>query len=324
MVRRRRGVVDDEAVEERVVSARQGCPRARTFCFTMNNYSSESEATMKSWWEDGHVGCQYLGYGRETCPSTGTPHLQGFMKFANQRSVETVRALLQGFHAGTHIEICNGSDVDNTKYMEKENDVVEYGVRPMGTKRRGRGEQQRWENALELARSGDFDDVPADIQLRYHGGLRWVRQRFLETRTLENVPRDNHWFYGRSGTGKSTTARALYPDCYLKPHNKWWNGYETQDTCLIDDLGRDEAKWMTTFLKTWGDRFPFHGEVKGGSFVIRPKRIVVTSNYTIQELFGDAGNDLEPLLERFKQHHFHALMPGQAMRTLDEIAEMSE
>ena len=57
--------------------------------------------------------------------------------------------------------------------------------------------------------------------------------------------------------------------------------------------------WMGDYLKIWADRYGFRGEVKQSSTVIRPKKIIVTSNYTPQELFPDP-NVYQPIMRRFK------------------------
>ena len=52
---------------------------------------------------------------------------------------------------------------------------------------------------------------------------------------------------------------------------------------LIDDAHADDA-WLVHFLKTWADAYPFKAETKGGMTWIRPRWIIVTSNYRLAEL----------------------------------------
>lgn len=47
----------------------------RRFCWTLNNYTEEDVDVLQ---KDLTELCKFAIFGRETCPSTGTKHLQGF------------------------------------------------------------------------------------------------------------------------------------------------------------------------------------------------------------------------------------------------------
>jgi len=42
------------------------------------------------------------------------------------------------------------------------------------------------------------------------------------------------------------------------------------------------------YLKIWGDHYACTGEVKGGTVPLVHKRLIITSNYSIAELFKEA------------------------------------
>jgi len=53
------------------------------------------------------------------------------------------------------------------------------------------------------------------------------------------------------------------------------------------------------YLKIWADRYPFTAQIKGGSLTkARPIKLIVLSNYSIEDCFPDA-RDYEPLKRRF-------------------------
>jgi len=69
-----------------------------------------------------------------------------------------------------------------------------------------------------------------------------------------------------------------------------------------------DSRWIGEFLKIWADRYKFRTEEKGSSLVIRPERIVVTSNYHPSELWPEQQTQiLDPLYRRFKIIEIQAL-----------------
>lgn len=54
----------------------------------------------------------------------------------------------------------------------------------------------------------------------------------------------------------------------------------------MDDLDFAGGQMLGHYLKIWADKWACTGEVKGGTVPLCHKRFIVTSNYTIAELFG--------------------------------------
>lgn len=86
-----------------------------------------------------------------------------------------------------------------------------------------------------------------------------------------------------------------------------WDGYTNQSSVIIDDLDK-KHDYMGYHLKIWGDMYAFTAEVKGGTIMIRPKTIVVTSNYTPEQIWED-NNTLDPILRRYQVVHFPLPLP---------------
>lgn len=253
--------------------------RARGFVFTWNNYPEEysNDDTLDTWLHG--LGGKYAIAGRETAPSTGTRHLQGYIYFKNARSLVSVRRLLPG----CHVESARGTPLQSRVYCSKDGSFREVGDVPEDP---GDREKQRWDDARAMAEKGSWSEIPSDIYIRYIGNLERIYRRTLPP--LESLDETcGKWIVGPTGSGKSRGSRAKYPDLYPKPLNKWWDGYDTQETVLLDDVDDAQSGWIGNFLKIWADHYPFIAEMKGGSRLIRPKRIIVTSQYSIEHLFKE-------------------------------------
>lgn len=267
--------------------------RARAFSITMNNYTADHIAWLSS------LECKYLIYGKEIAPTTGTPHLQGYVYFNNPRTVRSLIKKLYGFH----IEVAKGTPEQNITYCKKDGDFFESGVPPMSQEEKGNKGLEYWQQQKTLAQSGDIEKCDPKLYLTHYRTLKAIAFDSIAKRKYDDVTTKHLWYYGPSRTGKSRKARTEHPDAYLKLCNKWWDCYNGQEVAIIEDFDRRHSE-LIPFLKVWADRYPFPVEVKNGVTKIRPRLIIVTSNYHPSEIWFDEKGDLKPIYERFDIYEF--------------------
>lgn len=80
--------------------------------------------------------------------------------------------------------------------------------------------------------------------------------------------------------------RTLEKDLYIKAQNKWWDGYQGEEAVLIDDFDK-QGVCLAHYLKIWSDKWKCTGEIKGATIPLNFKRLYITSNYRIEELFNE-------------------------------------
>lgn len=260
--------------------------RSRSFSFTWNNYDDDSEKYLRS------LATKYVVFGKEIAPSTGTPHLQGMVVWPQPKTLAACIKSLPGCHVESAI-------VESAllKYVIKDGDVTEWGTRPMLKAQKGEAGKAVYEEAYNLALAGRFEDIPEPLRTRFYSTYRRIAVDHLITPPDLDVL-ENLWIYGPSGCGKSRGVRQKYPDAYNKdPKTRWWDGYSGQETVVIDDLDVYD-KAIGGDLKRWVDHYPFPAQMKGSSVVIRPKRVIVTSQYAPEEIWEDP-KTLEALRRRF-------------------------
>ena len=165
-----------------------------------------------------------------------------------------------------------------------------------------------WAKQLQLAKEHKDDEMDPGVFLRCFSTIRKIQAENLV------APPDNDdvcgiWFWGPPGTGKSRRARNDYPGIFDKPANKWWDGYRGSGPACIDDFDMVH-KVLGHHLKRWADRYSFTAEVKGGTISIRPSNIVITSNYSIQDIFGDDQTLVRAIQRRFNEIHIDFAPPS--------------
>lgn len=261
--------------------------------FTLNNYDDDSMDLM--------VGFDYCIVGKEI-GDKGTPHLQGYVCMTKRKRLTAMKRILPT----AHLEIMRGTPYQAAEYCRKDGDYEEFGTPPdNGGASGGLAKAARYRSAIQLSKEGLFDRMEEDHPDMYWNSYHTMKRiRMDNPTTLECLSVfDNQWIMGVSGVGKSSTARRENPGAYVKSHNKWWLGYKNEPVVIYDDLGKPDAPWIGEFLKQWADHYPFPAETKGDGMMLRPEKIIVTSQYSIETLFGHDEQLSEALNRRFRVRH---------------------
>lgn len=97
---------------------------------------------------------------------------------------------------------------------------------------------------------------------------------------------------GTPGIGKTHVVLANYRECtYEKSQNKWFDGYCNQRIVLLDDLDFEGGNKLGHYLKRWSDKWICQAECKGATLQLKHEWFVVTSNYSINDVFGPSEQD---------------------------------
>lgn len=265
--------------------------RSRAFCFTLNNYTEAEVAEFKAW------NCIYLIFGKEVGVE-GTPHLQGYVSFANAKQMKALKKLSQR----AHWEIARGTPKQASEYCEKDGDVFEKGERPKSQIEKGALGKAKWDFALLCGVEKRMDELDSQMLIQCGAKIQYAAQ--IVNNKKRKLPDldvlDNEWRWSRkTGTGKTRGAKLENPGYFIKAaKSKWWDGYEGEDVVILDDLdptSREQAQ----FIKNLADHGGVWAEKKGQAAIwIRPRRIIVTSNYPIEEVYPMG--DWAPVERRFK------------------------
>jgi len=168
----------------------------------------------------------------------------------------------------------------------------ERGVRPMSQKDKGVCGKQSIEERWALAKEGRFEELPPEQIKTYE----YIYAKF--TTVVDRPVLENFWIWGPSGCGKSRHVRDTYTVFYSKGMSKWWDGYQGEETVVLDDFDPSHGKFLAYYVKIWADHYVFNGEVKGGMLRIRPKTLIVTSQYNLHACFEEE-EAVSALLRRF-------------------------
>lgn len=287
--------------------------KSRNYCFTWNNYTESDYEGLKTKLSEKDVN--YWVIGKEIGDS-GTPHLQGYVMFANPRATG---GLKKKYGAKIHWEYRMGTHEQARDYCKKgeqpkdewkqmgsigpnwsKNAIYEeWGKEPEQGKRNDLNELK---NRI-LSGATTVDEIVVDDPMKFHQYGRTLNK--IEDLALRKKFRtamtQGFWYWGETGVGKSHIAFTGYnPEVdYLYPNdNGWWDGYTGQKRVIINDF-RGEIPY--NMLLQLIDKWPMVVRRRGREPVpFVSEQVIITSSLPPQEVYWrrDEQDSIAQLLRR--------------------------
>lgn len=126
--------------------------RGKRWVFTLNNYTSGEKQLLADLCNSEHVEYGCLGYEEG---EQGTPHIQGYVIFADRKTFNQAKALLG---ARCHLEISRGTPQQASDYCKKGGDYDEF-----GECQQSQGKRTDWERLKDWC--AEQTEIPSDYVL---------------------------------------------------------------------------------------------------------------------------------------------------------------
>lgn len=287
--------------------------RGKRWVFTLNNYTQEDIENLLNPNDVVKAALDYLIFGKEKAPTTGTLHLQGYIRLNSRIHRHSFINMYPPLNKA-YVELARGSEYDNIKYCKKEGDFIEKG-QPIASAQKASVADQYVKIIEEIKNGAKWDEIESKYPIVLFNKINAIDKLFERHQTAQmdkiwegELKDKNIWLYGPSGIGKSKWAwnQGGTLKSYPKMQNKWWDGYDPKQHSyvLIEDWQPVPGNMLLHNMKQWGDRYPFTAEKKGRSTIINPGgyKLIVTANQNIKDSFPNIDDvNLEAIKRRFTE-----------------------
>jgi len=251
--------------------------------FTLPNWTQEELDHLKS------LEVKWMIIGKETCPKTGTPHLQGAVILHNQLRHSSLKTFLG---SRVHFQRMDGTPTDSERYCSKEdpNPFVKGTLPQQGKRNDLHAAVEKVKNGFSLRDlAADADMGSAVAVVKFSKGLTILRSALA---TPRSSPPSVFWLYGSTGTGKTRTAyeaaksySSHEKDVWISSGTlRWFDGYDAQPVAIFDDFRAKDVSF--NFMLRLLDRYPVQVEFKGGFANWNPRIIFVTAPRSPTQLYS--------------------------------------
>lgn len=249
--------------------------QARNWCFTDFTLTDYTDLYNK------HSDLiRYICWGKETCPSTGKIHHQGWIQLHKKKVLGGMKKLMG---PKVSLRACKGDEFDNDIYCKKDNDFKSFG------KFITQGERTDLLGMKEFIDEGhtlkEIADENFDLYCRYRSGLTKYKELVSKEKSKEFRKLEVNVLYGPTGCGKTRQAMAEAGYKIEGSNLKWWDGYEGEKCILIDEFANQIP--ITELLNIL-DGYQLRLSIKGGHTYALWNKVYITTNLNFDEWYPNA------------------------------------
>lgn len=275
----------------------------------------------------------------EKSPTTGSLHLQGYIKFNTRVSFNNVKSMLPD---GAHIEKAKAGVYKNYMYCSKIPTATGrfrfYSEIPVEPRSESRKRKNVGSDVCDDIKRGatcrEIALAYPEYYIRHNRGIPEL------INLCAAVPKSRRvtviLLCGATNTGKSYWARQ-YADWHgltlyskmpqTESETQWFDGYSGQDVLLLDDFAKGQIPFR--YLLQILDVYPLQSQRKGGFVQAVWNTVIITSNSVPYDWYP--GIQIAPLLRRINETfeaeenkfctdymNFKELYQGQAPRPFEQ------
>lgn len=254
----------------------------RRYCFTINNWNMEHLEHLEHLGSEGNMWVA----GEEVAPTTGTPHLQCYIRFKSPRKWQSIIDKDWGWN---NLQRCRGSELQNFKYCTKEENwhgnlteetcIVENG----GFRARKKIKEEAKEKNMAIVK---------DSFIKVYEDVKWKpwQQQCIDIVEGPVDRRKINWFWETEGNKGKTfladylslkyiTIRVDGKKCDVL--NQLREVYAIGiPAIVIVDIARNEFNCFNpALLEKLQQRFVYSGKYEGDLLPIPDMHVIVFANY---------------------------------------------
>lgn len=294
------------------------CMARYNYCFTYNNYTADGETFLKAWLTDN---CKYAVYGHEVAPTTGTPHLQGYLSLIKKKTTKALTKVLQDGGASLALLYAKGTAQENRVYCTKDKDFWECGqINITGHKPRPSDDVYREAfNAPTVAEALAIirEKRPRDYALHSDAIERTIRKirpsvhiHLYDISMFKAPPLEFNkkaiLLWGATNTGKTQYALANFKNPLLVRHLDKLSEFnkELHDGIVFDDIElKNRPPTSIIYLLDWDCESDIHIRYKVATIPAQTKKIFTSNLQNPFYIDAEIDDGVRDAIERRLEKH---------------------